>query len=108
VVRYCSIIIKLSPYNRNVPRVARPDNHERQQDANQKRGLKTSKSRFPEQSLLKLAWSVYHATGASSLFEGPNYTDIKQIFDETKTHHNRLDILYETEQDAALTPKIVR
>jgi hypothetical protein len=25
-----------------------------------------------------------------------------------KTHHNRLDLLYETEQDAALTPKIVR
>jgi hypothetical protein len=33
--------------------------------------------------------------------------DIKQIFDETKTHHNRLDLLYETEQDAALTPEIV-
>jgi hypothetical protein len=25
--------------------------------------------------------------------------DIKQIFDETKTHHNRLDLLYETEQE---------
>jgi hypothetical protein len=24
-----------------------------------------------------------------------------------KTHHNRLDLLYETEQDAALTPEIV-
>jgi hypothetical protein len=34
--------------------------------------------------------------------------DIKQIFDETKTHHNRLDLLYETEQDAALTLEIVR
>jgi hypothetical protein len=34
--------------------------------------------------------------------------DIKQIIDETKTHHNILDLLYETEQDAALTPKIVR
>jgi hypothetical protein len=88
--------------------VARPTKHERQHDANQKRGLKISKNRFPEQSLLKLAWSVYHATGASSPFEGSNYTDIKQIFDKTKTHHNRLDLLYETEQDAALTPEIVR
>jgi hypothetical protein len=87
--------------------VARPSKHERQQDANQKRGLKTSKSRFPEQSLLKLAWSVYHTIGASSPFEGPNYTDIKQIFDETKTHHNRLDLLYEIEPNAALTPEIV-
>jgi hypothetical protein len=34
--------------------------------------------------------------------------DIKQIFDETKTHYNKLDLLYETEQDAALTPEIVR
>jgi hypothetical protein len=51
---------------------------------------------------------VYHAAGASIPFEGPNYMDIKQIFDETKTHHNRLDLLYETEQDAALTPKIMR
>jgi hypothetical protein len=67
-----------------------------------------SKSRFPEQSLLKLAWSVYHAARASSPFEGPNYTDIKQIFDEIKTHHNGLDLLYETEQDAALTPEIMR
>jgi hypothetical protein len=33
--------------------------------------------------------------------------DIKQIFDKTKTHHNILDLLYETEQDAALTPEIV-
>jgi hypothetical protein len=87
--------------------MARPNKHERQQDANQKRGLKTSKSWFPEQSILKLAWSVYRATGASSPFEGPNYTDIKQIFDETKTHCNRLDLLYEIEQDAALTPEIV-
>jgi hypothetical protein len=88
--------------------VARPNKHERQQDANQKGCLKTSKSRFPEQSLLKLVWSVYHATRASSPFEGPNYTDIKQIFNETKTHHIILDLLYETEQDAALTPEIVR
>jgi hypothetical protein len=35
--------------------VARPNKYEKQQDANQNRGLKTSKSRFPEQSLLKLA-----------------------------------------------------
>jgi hypothetical protein len=34
--------------------------------------------------------------------------DIKQIFDETKTHHNILDLLYEKEQDATLTPEIVR
>jgi hypothetical protein len=34
--------------------------------------------------------------------------DIKQIFDETKTHHNRLDLLYEIEQDATLTSEIVR
>jgi hypothetical protein len=88
--------------------VGRPNKYERQHDANQKRGLKISKSRFPEQSLLKLVWSVYHVVGASSLFEGPNYTDIKQIFDETKTHHNRLDLLYETEQYAALTPEIMR
>jgi hypothetical protein len=88
--------------------VVRPNKYERQQDANQKRGLKTSKSRFPEQSLLKLAQSVYHAAEASSPFEGPNYMDIKQIFDETKTHHNRLDLLYETEQDVALMPEIVR
>jgi hypothetical protein len=88
--------------------MARPNKYEKQQDANQKKSLKTSKSRFPEQSLLKLAWSIYHAAGASSLFEGPNYTDTKQIFDETKTRHNRLDLLYETEHDAALTPEIMR
>jgi hypothetical protein len=35
--------------------VARPNEYKKQQDANQKRGLKTSKSRFLEQSLLKLA-----------------------------------------------------
>jgi hypothetical protein len=64
--------------------MARTNKYEKQQDANQNRGLKTSKSRFPEQSLLKLTWSVYHATGASSPFEGPNYTDIKQIFDEQR------------------------
>jgi hypothetical protein len=87
--------------------MARPNKFERQQDANQKRGIKTSNSQFLEQSLLKLARSVYHAAGASSPFEGPNYTDIKQIFDETKTHHNRLDLLYETEQDVALTPGIM-
>jgi hypothetical protein len=69
--------------------MARPTKFEKQQDANQNRGLKTSKSRFLEQSLLKLAWSVYHAAGASSPFEGPNYTDIKQIFDE-----QRLTITY--------------
>jgi hypothetical protein len=64
--------------------VARPNEYEKQQDTNQKRGLKTSKSRFPEQSLIKLVWSVYHATGESSLFEGPDYTDIKQIFNEQR------------------------
>jgi hypothetical protein len=64
--------------------VARTNKYEKQQDANQNRRLKTSKSRFPEQSLLKLAWSVYHAVGASSPFERPNYIDIKQIFDEQR------------------------
>jgi hypothetical protein len=64
--------------------VAKPNKYEKQQNANQNRGLKTSKSRFPEQSLLKLAWSVYHAAGASSPFERPNYTDIKQIIDEQR------------------------
>jgi hypothetical protein len=64
--------------------VASPNEYEKQQVANQKRGLKTRKSRFQEQSLLKLAWSGYHATGASSPFEGPSYTDIKQIFDEQR------------------------
>jgi hypothetical protein len=64
--------------------MARPNEYEKQQDANQKRGLKTSKSQFLEQSLLKLALSVYHAAGASSQFEGPSYTDIKQIFDEQR------------------------
>jgi hypothetical protein len=64
--------------------VAKPNKYEKQQDANQNRGLKTSKSRFPEQSILKIAWSVYYAAGASSTFEGPNYTDIKQIFDEQR------------------------
>jgi hypothetical protein len=28
--------------------------------------------------------NVYHATRASSPFERPNYTDIKQIFDEQR------------------------
>jgi hypothetical protein len=87
--------------------VARANKYERQHDANKKRCLKTNKSWFPEQSIIKLVWSVYHVTGASSLFEGPNYTDIKQIFNETKTHHNRLDLLYKTKQDAALTPEIM-
>jgi hypothetical protein len=64
--------------------VARPNEYEKQHDANQKRGLKTSKSQFPEQSLLKLAWNVYHAVEASSPFEGPSYTDIMQIFDEQR------------------------
>jgi hypothetical protein len=64
--------------------VARPNKYDKQQDANQNKGLKTSKSLFLEQSLLKLAWSVYHAAGASSPFERPNYADIKQIFDEQR------------------------
>jgi hypothetical protein len=64
--------------------MARPNEYEKRQDTNQKTGLKTSKSRFPEQSLLKLAWSIYHAAGASSPIERPSYTDIKQIFDEQR------------------------
>jgi hypothetical protein len=64
--------------------VARPNEYEKQEDGNQKRGPKTSKNRFMKQSLLKLARSVYHAVGASSSFEGPNYTDSKQIFDEQR------------------------
>jgi hypothetical protein len=64
--------------------VAGPNKYEKRQDANQKRGQKTSKSRFPEQSILKLALIVYHVAGASSPFKGPNYTDIKQIFDEQR------------------------
>jgi hypothetical protein len=64
--------------------MARPNKYEKRQDANQKRGQKTSKSPFPEQSLFKLVQSAYHVAGASSPFEGPNYMDIKQIFDEQR------------------------
>jgi hypothetical protein len=74
--------LKLSPRNQSIMCVIGPNKNDGWQDANRIRGLRTSESQFPEQSLLNPTHDIWYIARTFVPCIRPNYVDVKHILVE--------------------------